>query len=120
MGKLQGRNPIANPLTGGVDEVFLRTDSGGTANFLADALGSTLALADSSGTIQTQYTYEPFGKTAMTGAASGNGNAFTGRVAQATIVGVPHPSWFCLGGAFVVRSQRSLRDRCMLPSCLGD
>ena len=77
--ELQGTNPTANLLTGGIDEVFLRTDSGGTANFLADALGTTLALSDSSGTIQTQYTYEPFGKTTVAGAASGNVNAFTGR-----------------------------------------
>jgi RHS repeat-associated protein len=46
---------------------------------LADALGSTLALADGSGTIQTQYAYEPFGKTTVAGAASGNVNAYTGR-----------------------------------------
>lgn len=77
--ELQGTNPTANLLTGGIDEVFLRTDSGGTTNFLADALGSTLALSDSSGTIQTQYTYEPFGKTTVAGAAFGNVNAFTGR-----------------------------------------
>jgi hypothetical protein len=35
---------------------FTRTDSTGTSNFLSDALGSTIALADSTGTVQTQYT----------------------------------------------------------------
>ncbi len=32
-----------------------------------DALGSTVALADSSGTVQTSYTYDPFGKPSSTG-----------------------------------------------------
>jgi hypothetical protein len=36
-----------------------------------DAIGSTVALTDSSGTIQTQYTYEPFGKTTASGAGNG-------------------------------------------------
>ena len=31
-------------LAGAIDEIFTRTDSTGTANFLTDALGSTLAL----------------------------------------------------------------------------
>jgi len=39
----------ANSLTGGLDEVFLRTDSSGARSFLTDALGSTIALADARG-----------------------------------------------------------------------
>jgi hypothetical protein len=35
----------------------------GILSLLADPLGSTIALSDSSGAIQMQYTYEPFGKT---------------------------------------------------------
>jgi hypothetical protein len=38
---------------------LLRTDSSGTWTFLADAFGGTTALTDSTGEIQTQYTYEP-------------------------------------------------------------
>ena len=42
----------ANLLTGlGVAQIFTRTDSAGTRSFLADALGSTLALTDSAGVL---------------------------------------------------------------------
>jgi RHS repeat-associated protein len=58
--------------------VFTRTDSGGTRSLLADALGSTLALADAAG-IKTQYTYAPYGETETSGAASGNAFQYTGR-----------------------------------------
>lgn len=77
--ELQGTNPTAYLLTGGIDEIFQRTDSSGTWDLLADALGSTLAISDNTGTIQTQYSYEPFGNTIATGASSTNVNEFTGR-----------------------------------------
>jgi hypothetical protein len=38
-----GGTNTANSLTGGIDEVFQRTDSAGARSFLTDALGSTLA-----------------------------------------------------------------------------
>jgi len=76
--ELSGTTPTANLLTGGVDEYFTRTDSTGTANFLADALGSTLALTDGSGSALAQYTYEPFGNTAVTG-TSANPYQYAGR-----------------------------------------
>jgi RHS repeat-associated protein len=71
--------PRANLVTGGLDEFFARTDSGGTLSFVTDALGSTLGLGDSSGTVQTQYTYDPFGKTTASGSSSTNTFQFTGR-----------------------------------------
>jgi RHS repeat-associated protein len=46
---------------------------------LTDALGSTIALADGSGSIQTEYTYEPFGSVTTSGSANGNTFGFTGR-----------------------------------------
>jgi RHS repeat-associated protein len=71
---------LANTLTGfGVDEYLARTDSSGARFFLADALGSTLALTDNTGAIRTQYSYEPFGKTVATGAISSNPFQYTGR-----------------------------------------
>ncbi len=52
----------ANLLTGlGLDEIFTRTDSSGTMGFLTDAIGSTYGLVNSSGSLQTTYTYGPFG-----------------------------------------------------------
>jgi RHS repeat-associated protein len=82
--ELSGSTVTANLLTGlNVDEVLTRTDSAGARNFLADALGSTLALTDSTGTVQTQYTYEPFGSTTASGAINGNPFQYTGRENEA-------------------------------------
>jgi RHS repeat-associated protein len=78
--ELSGSTATANLLSGpSVDEVFTRTDSAGARNFLTDALGSTLALTDSSSAIQTQYTYGPFGSTSSSGSSSTNAQQFTGR-----------------------------------------
>ena len=55
---------LANILPGiGIDEFFSRTDTstGSRSSFLTDTLGSVIALADSSGVVQTEYSYEPFG-----------------------------------------------------------
>jgi RHS repeat-associated protein len=80
--ELDGANPAnvtANLLTGlSIDEYFARADSNGAMNFLTDALGSTLALADSSGALNTSYTYEPFGNTTV-GGSNPNPYQFTGR-----------------------------------------
>jgi RHS repeat-associated protein len=78
--ELTGAAVGANLLTGlGIDEYFTRTDTTGASHFLADALGSTLALTDATGSIPTTYTYEPFGATTITGATTGNSFAYTGR-----------------------------------------
>src|SRR5260221_1143414 len=61
--ELSGTTPTANLLTGGLDEDFTRTDSNGVRNFSTDALGSTATLTDATGTIQTQYSFDPFGST---------------------------------------------------------
>jgi YD repeat-containing protein len=71
--ELNGATPVANLLTSlGIDETLLRTVSVGARSFITDGLGSTLALTDSGGLMQSEYTYEPFGKTTATGAASTN------------------------------------------------
>ena len=75
-----GATVTANLLTGlGIDEFFTRTDSVGVRSLLPDALGSTVALGDGTGMLQTQYTYEPFGITTQTGSASTNSYRYTGR-----------------------------------------
>jgi len=75
-----GATVTANLLTGlGIDEFFTRTDGVGVRALLPDALGSTVALGDSTGTVQTQYTYEPFGYATQTGLASTNSYKYTGR-----------------------------------------
>ena len=76
---------VANLLLGfGVDEYFTRSDASGTTNYLTDALGSSIALANGSGSVQTEYTYEPFGSVTTSGSTTGNTFAFTGREADAT------------------------------------
>lgn len=78
--ELTGTTPSANLMTGlGIDEIFRRTDSAGARDFIRDALGSTLALADNAGVLQTQYAYDPFGRTTTTGATSTNSFQYTGR-----------------------------------------
>jgi RHS repeat-associated protein len=72
-------NVTAGMLTGlNIDEFFQRTDSSGSSDFLSDALGPTLALTDSSGSLNTTYTYDPFGNTTVNGPST-NSYQFTGR-----------------------------------------
>jgi RHS repeat-associated protein len=78
--ELSGASVKADLLTGlGIDQVLARTDSAGTMSLLSDALGSTLALADASGVLQSRYNYEPYGQTTPSGAASDNSVQYTGR-----------------------------------------
>jgi RHS repeat-associated protein len=77
--ELSGSTVAAAMLTGfGTDEFFQRTDASGTAGYLTDVLGNTVALTNSAGAVQTQYTYEPFGNTTTVGSSS-NPYQFTGR-----------------------------------------
>jgi RHS repeat-associated protein len=78
--EVHGGTQTVNLLTSTrVDETFGRTDGIDTRWLLADALGSTIALTDSSGAANTQYSFEPFGATVSTGASSVNASQFTGR-----------------------------------------
>jgi RHS repeat-associated protein len=77
-----GATVLANVLSGlGIDECFARTDVPATitSHLLPDSLGSTIALADPTGTVQTSYTYEPFGKTTASGASTTNPFQYTNR-----------------------------------------
>ncbi len=77
--ELSGTTPVANRILGGIDEFFNRTDSTGTYAPITDALGSTLALTNSSGNITTQYGYDPFGNSTSSGSTSTNVFQYTGR-----------------------------------------
>jgi RHS repeat-associated protein len=77
--ELSGGAPTASLLTGAsLDETFTRTEGTGASTLLADGLGSTLALADTAGTVRTQYTFDPFGVTTID-ASNTNPLQFTGR-----------------------------------------
>jgi YD repeat-containing protein len=83
--ELNGTTPKANYLPGlSLDEVFARTEGATTSYYLSDALNSTLALSDATGTLQTQYTYEPFGNTTQSGTANDNSFRYTGREEDGT------------------------------------
>ncbi len=70
----------ANLLTGlSTDKTYARTTSAGTESLLTDALGSTIALAGSTGKAETTYTYDPFGNTTHEGTASENPFQYAGR-----------------------------------------
>jgi RHS repeat-associated protein len=76
-------NVLANYLTGfALDELFAATArSGGSVrvrNYLTDALGSTVRLADAAGAKVADYTYEPYGSTSADG-VDANPFQFTGR-----------------------------------------
>lgn len=77
--ELAGGTALSNWLTGGVDEAFTRSDSSGARSFLTDGLGSTLALTDAAGAVQTSYTYDAFGNTTQSGTASSNVSQYAGR-----------------------------------------
>jgi len=83
--ELSGTTVHANLITGmAIDEIFSRTDSGGARYYLSDALRDTVALTDSTGAVQTQYTYEPFGNTTASGSSNGNTYEYTGRESDGT------------------------------------
>jgi len=77
--ELSGGSVLSNWLTGRTDQIFTGTDSTGTANFLTDALGSTILLTNSSGSSIAQYAYEPFGNTTVTSGSSTNEFQYAGR-----------------------------------------
>jgi RHS repeat-associated protein len=70
-----------------MDEFMSRSEivvSGGTTtatnrHFLANHLGSVLALTDAAGAITKNYKYEPYGKVTTTGETSANPYQYTGR-----------------------------------------
>ncbi len=69
-----------------IDEPFIRQTSLGNEHYHGDALGSSLALSTTQGNAGTTYTYEPFGKTTVTG-TSLNPFQFTGREHEGPAVG---------------------------------
>jgi RHS repeat-associated protein len=69
-----GQNPVA--LNGtmflegpGLDEVYGKLASAGATSYLRDALGSTIAVSNSSATTTSSYAYSSYGSTAITGSA---------------------------------------------------
>ncbi len=61
------------------DSILARTTSTTTQSFLTEALGSTIGLASTTGSVETSYTYDPFGGTTQEGTASTNPFQYAGR-----------------------------------------
>jgi RHS repeat-associated protein len=62
----------------GIDQYFARINSGTATSFLTDALGSTIALTDSTAATTAAYAYGPYGNASATGSDS-TPFQFTGR-----------------------------------------
>jgi RHS repeat-associated protein len=75
-----GSTVTANLLTGlAPDEWYARELSSNIRYPLTDALGSAVALTDTTQTIKTSYGYDAYGGTVRTGAADTNSQQYTGR-----------------------------------------
>jgi RHS repeat-associated protein len=80
----QSGTGIASFMTGlGLDEFFTRADAAGTQTYFSDGVGSTVALTDPTGALQSAYTYEAFGATTVTGTTA-NTYDYTGRESDGT------------------------------------
>jgi RHS repeat-associated protein len=77
--ELSGGSASANTITGGIDEVFSRAEGSTKLYPLTDALGSVIGYTNAAGTLQTQYSYQPYGQSTRTGTATSNMQTFTGR-----------------------------------------
>jgi RHS repeat-associated protein len=76
----QGATVTGTNLTAFDMDSYLTRKDGATETYpLTDHLGSIVALTDAAGNIVTSYSYEPYGATTQTGAASSNPHQYTGR-----------------------------------------
>ncbi|MFF0151933.1 RHS repeat-associated core domain-containing protein [Micromonospora sp. NPDC005203] len=82
--ELNATGPTANLMTGGTDVHYGRSDATGEHDVLTDALGSVVGLTNGSGSVATSYTYEPFGTTSASGAASDNTVQYAARESDGT------------------------------------
>lgn len=69
-------------------ELFMVSSGGTNESFLRDGLNSTIALTGSTGSIQDQTTYGPYGNTTDSVPSSASGFEFTGRENDNTVGGL--------------------------------
>ena len=62
-----------------VDDLYAVSTSSDSYTYLTDALGSTVAVVDQSGTVTATFGYSPYGQTIVAGSADGSGMGFTAR-----------------------------------------
>ncbi|MEW6584409.1 MAG: RHS repeat-associated core domain-containing protein [Nitrospirota bacterium] len=79
--EIENSLPLVNYIrTLNIDEPLARIKSDGSVRYYQqDALGTVIALTDETGTLRTQYSYDPFGKVTISGESSDNPFQYTGR-----------------------------------------
>jgi RHS repeat-associated protein len=83
--EIENGTAVANYLSSlKVDEPFMRADELGPRYYLADKRGSIIGLANQAGEVVTQYSYDPFGRTSITGSPSANSHQYIGREHDST------------------------------------
>jgi RHS repeat-associated protein len=93
--ELTAGTPSANFLDGqAVNQYYAFTTGGNRSSLLTDAIGSTDALADDTGTVQTQYTYDPYGAATASGATSANPIQYAGMENDGTGQSYDHARYY--------------------------
>jgi RHS repeat-associated protein len=105
-----GGSPTLNLLTGlQPDQIFTLSGSNGSVFPLTDALGSTVATTSSTGTLQTSYSYGPYGQVATAGAASADPFQFTGQQNDGTGLYYDHARYYSAAlGRFISQDPLGL------------
>lgn len=118
-----GATTLANNMAlPGSNEFIARADSSGPSYFLTDMDRSTLALANASGIIQTEYTYAFFGgASSVSGLASSNPYRFRASYNDAT--GLRRPLCVCNDSPRIdpiSMTQLNVPPPILIPSIWGD
>jgi RHS repeat-associated protein len=71
-------SPVANILTDGAGHTYQVATTSATVSLLSDRLGSTVGLGSATGTLATNYTYDPYGTTTSSGSSSTNALQYIG------------------------------------------
>jgi YD repeat-containing protein len=72
VGESSGGSDVAYLRTLSIDEALAQRDSNETAHYLGDALESSVGLSNPTGSVATTYTFEPFGRTEVSGTPTAN------------------------------------------------
>ncbi len=106
----------------GLDELFT-VNNGSNESFLRDALNSTIALTNSSGSIVDQTTYDPYGNTTDSAPSSASAFEYTGRENDGTFGGLYYMRARYYSpqlARFISRDPASLADGINLYAYAGD
>lgn len=86
--ELPNGQSVVNLFASGRDAYINRTDLSGSRTYLLGMLGTVLSLTDDGGSSRTEYTYEPFGRSTLSGEATANELQFTDKENDGSTTGV--------------------------------